>query len=76
MRLINNPPEYAKKMRETLKEMFGEMGIIIEEGEASDEQQAATEEKPQWVPGPNSWRPGMPLPGGVPVRENPGRFPR
>jgi hypothetical protein len=76
MRLINNPPEYAKKMRETLKEMFGEMGIVFEDGEASDGQQAAAEEKAIWVPGPNSWRPGMPLPVGVPVRQSPGRFPR
>ena len=30
---------------------------------------------PQWVPGPNSWQPGDPIPGGVPTRP-PGRFPR
>jgi Spy/CpxP family protein refolding chaperone len=75
LQLLNNPPEYAKKMRESLKEMFGMLGMGLEETDGG--KQEAADEKPQGVPGPNSWRPGMPLPGGLPERQmSPGRFPR
>jgi hypothetical protein len=47
VRLVNNPPEFAKKFMDKRKKVLGEQ-----------------EESGGWQPGPNSWRPGDPIPEG------------
>ena len=59
--LIDNPPEYAKKL---LAQVHKDMGT---DNSKSDE----------WQPGPNSWRPGDPIPEGYrQQRQERGKFPR
>jgi len=62
-RLIDDPPEHAKVLRKKLKEL-------------SDEDKKA--EKPgDWAPGPNSWKPGDPIPERYRQERNTrGNFPR
>jgi uncharacterized protein (DUF1778 family) len=58
--LIDNPPDYAKKMIAQLREHLG-----------------VNDSKPgEWAPGPNSWRPGDPIPEGYRQQRSEGRFPR
>jgi len=54
--LIDNPPEYVKKILRKWKE--------------------ASEKASAWAPGPNSWRPGDPIPEGYRQQRSEGRFPR
>ena len=59
--LIDNPPDYAKKL---LAQIHKEMG--------TDNSNPG-----EWQPGPNSWRPGDPIPEGYrQQRQERGRFPR
>jgi len=60
-RLVNNPPEYAKR-------------FIAMQKKALDE----APKKEVWVPGPNSWQPGDPIPEGYLQQreERRGTFPR
>jgi Ni/Co efflux regulator RcnB len=71
--LIDNPPEHAVLFRRHLRESMG-LGVS-EEGSSEDGNNA--EESDIWVPGPNSWRPGDPIPEQYRQERNKrGRFPR
>jgi len=63
--LIDNPPEHALIFRKALKELSGE------------DDESKGEESGEWVPGPNSWRPGDAIPMQYRLERNTrGRFPR
>ena len=64
--LIDNPPEHALVFRKALKELSSE-----------DDESKEAEKSDVWVPGPNSWRPGDPIPIQYRLeRSERGRFPR
>jgi hypothetical protein len=67
LNLIDNPPEHAKIFRKKLKEISGER-----------EDDVKTEKPPVWQPGPNSWKPGDPIPEQYRQQRNErqGSFPR
>ena len=61
---IDNPPDYAAVLRKKLKEQRGE----------SDESKKQSD---VWIPGPNSWQPGVPIPEAYRQERNERRnFPR
>jgi len=64
--LINNPPEHILAFRKAFRLSGG------------DEETAEMTDKPDvWVPGPNSWRPGDPIPEEYRIERNRrSRFPR
>jgi Ni/Co efflux regulator RcnB len=63
LNLIDNPPEHAKK--------------IIAQMREKSEQESAYASTEAWQPGPNSWKPGDPIPEGYrQQRQERGRFPR
>ena len=64
IKLTDDPPEYIKKLLEQQRKWK----------EASDD----ADSKPEaWAPGPNSWKPGDPIPEGYrQQRQERGRFPR
>jgi len=67
--LIDNPPDYVVALLKRWREQSGESeeSKEVEEGEKSG----------VWIPGPNSWRPGDPIPGAYRIeRETRSRFPR
>jgi len=59
LNLIDNPPEHALVFRKALKKQSGE-------NEADKE----TEKVEVWQPGPNSWRPGDPIPEEYRLKRN------
>ena len=60
--IIDNPPEYVKRMRDRLQATRAER---------------EKQENNRWQPGPDSWRPGDPLPiEYLERRQQRGRFPR
>jgi Ni/Co efflux regulator RcnB len=68
-KLIDNPPEHALVFRKKLRKLLGSS----EEGENGKE----TEKANVWVPGPNSWKPGDPIPDAYrQERSTRGNFPR
>jgi Ni/Co efflux regulator RcnB len=59
--LIDNPPEYLKKVIEEMRKQMG----------ADDSQPNRTSSREnEWVPGPNSWRPGDALPEAYRIERN------
>ena len=72
--LIANPPEHALAFRKALRERLGLGESEESESVASG---AVDAESGVWVPGPNSWRPGDPVPSGFRIERNTrSRFPR
>jgi len=57
--LIDNPPEYVKKMLAERRE-----------------REKSASSTGAWQPGPNSWKPGDPIPEGYRQQRSEGRFPR
>jgi Ni/Co efflux regulator RcnB len=59
--LIDNPPPYAKVLLQKIREQSGQ----------------AEQSGGGWVPGPNSWKPGDPIPEEYRQKRNtPGNLPR
>ena len=58
--LIDNPPDYAKKVLARMRKQFG-----------NDDLQTSSE----WKPGPNSWKPGDPIPEEYLQQRQERRFP-
>ena len=73
--LIDNPPPHAWYLIQRLRrENWGQYKEVESD---SSESKKAGGEKDIWVPGPDSWKPGDPLPPGVVLPEKPpGSFPR
>ena len=63
--LIDNPPESARILLRLMREQRGEGG----------ESEEASEQPGVWQPGPDSWRPGMPLPEQYRQQRQQRRFP-
>jgi len=65
--LIDNPPEHALVFRKALREALN-MG----EGEEEEKSVAnkGTEKAGVWMPGPNSWKPGDPIPEEYRIKRN------
>jgi len=62
--LVDNPSEHAKAFLKLTRRRMG----ISEDGNTQSQ---------GWQPGPNSWRPGMPIPESYRIQRNTGiRFPR
>jgi uncharacterized protein (DUF1778 family) len=81
VQLVDNPPEYAKKAIAEFRKMLGRGGDEADESKTNDGKTDAgkTEEaKPsEWTPGPNSWKPGDPIPESYRQERNTrSRFPR
>ena len=75
--LIDNPPPHARLLIQRLKrENWGR----YEEAASTDpsgRSERAESDKDVWVPGPDSWKPGDPIPEGArQPRDGEGRFPR
>ena len=70
--LLDNPPEHARLFIRVIRESmgFGE----YEESETASESED-TETRGMWMPGPDSWRPGMPVPESYRQQRNERRFP-
>ena len=64
LQLIDNPPEHIKVLRKKFNKSGGESEVAEKKSEV-------------WTPGPNSWKPGDPIPEGYRQQRNErGRFPR
>jgi len=70
--LIDNPPPHAQVLIQRLRrENWGQ-----HEGEVGKNSARAGVGSDVWTPGPNSWRPGNPLPEGYRPEQRNSRFPR
>jgi len=70
--LIDNPPEYMKKV---IAEMRKQMGT--DDPQAANGQAVSRQPGSGWAPGPGSWQPGDPIPMQYRIeRETRSRFPR
>jgi len=75
--LTNNPPEHARFLRERFRMMRGIVEVEVEIAEEiATENERGSVEREIWVPGPDSWRPGMPLPETFRPPNTSGNFPR
>ena len=70
--LIDNPPEHARLFIRMVRESMG-LGEHEESETASESED--TETRGMWMPGPDSWRPGMPVPESYRQQRNERRFP-
>ena len=71
--LIDNPPLHVRIHLQRLREQRGESTRASEEGKSD----SAGADKDVWIPGPNAWRPGDPIPPGAYRQERGTRdFPR
>ncbi|MDR0326883.1 MAG: hypothetical protein LBI05_01160, partial [Planctomycetaceae bacterium] len=68
--LVDNPPEYVRIHIQKLRRARGERTGTSEEGE----NKGTDGTKDIWTPGPDSWKPGDPLP--EVLRDKEGNFPR
>ena len=72
--LTENPPPYARLLIQRLRENRGEKNTGAKEEGGSER---AGGDKDIWVPGPDSWKPGDPIPeGSRRERNESGNFPR
>ena len=74
--LIDNPPEHVRFFLQRMaRELMG-TDISVQNENARNGGGRADATNDVWMPGPDSWRPGMPIPESYRIQRNTGNFPR
>ena len=75
--LVDNPPEHVRVLVNRLRMLqASDFRLNVDENESVSEAERVSADSDIWMPGPDSWRPGMPLPESYRIQRNTGNFPR